>query len=278
MAEATPGAERVLAAGGAMEDPIGELVEKDEWVEATREKLCSISQFMKELNQRITQAANRADHATGAFWKSLYKVKAVHDEAQLLTTMAYIDLNPFAADPCKTPEEGHYTSLEGWLGRDIPRPVQEVRPGYETRCKKQDAKGSADPTARTPTQQNPTPSASHDTDRDQVADIRQPSTMWLLPLDDEWDGKRAAKATTSDLNSKAERQAALPGLTVRVYLNIVDTVARLMRVGTQHSAKKAKPILVQLSLTPDALADAVRAMRNHCSLLIEEVPAGSGAK
>lgn len=48
---------------------VNELVEQDGWVEATREKLCSISQFMKELKQRIAQVANRQDRTTGAFWK-----------------------------------------------------------------------------------------------------------------------------------------------------------------------------------------------------------------
>ena len=37
------------------------------------------------------------------------------DEAQLLTTLAYIDLNPFAAGACKTPEAGEHTSLAARL-------------------------------------------------------------------------------------------------------------------------------------------------------------------
>jgi hypothetical protein len=96
---------------------IGELVEEDGWVEATREKLCSISQFMKELKQRVAQTANRADRVTGAFWEGRYKVTAVHDEAQLLTTMAYIDLNPFSAHVCKRPKRaGIHRCKAGWIG------------------------------------------------------------------------------------------------------------------------------------------------------------------
>ena len=245
----------------ATEYEIGELVEKDQWVDTTRDKLCSISQFMKELKQRIAQTANRVDHATGAFWEGRYKVKAVHDEAQLLTTMAYIDLNPFAANLCKTPEEGRYTSLEGRLDRDKPRPVQEVRPGYESRGKKQDAKVSVDPTVVTPKHQKVTQPAIGAKGRDQTVDVRQPSSTWLLPLDDEVQGKQESAAKRR--NRKVERQAVLPGLTVRLYLNIVDTVARLMRDGKKRLARNARPILERLSLTPDALADAVRAMRDH---------------
>jgi len=65
-------------------------------IAAVREKLMSISQFMKEMKQ--------------------FKCKRVTDEAQLLTTLAYIDLNPFAAGVCETPEAGEHTSLAARLG------------------------------------------------------------------------------------------------------------------------------------------------------------------
>ena len=86
----------------------------------------------------MAQAANRADRVTGAFWEGRYKVTPVLDEKQLLTTMAYIDLNPFSANACKTPEEGQYTSLQGRLDRDQLLAVKEVRPGYETKGKKEE--------------------------------------------------------------------------------------------------------------------------------------------
>jgi len=49
-------------------------------------------------------------------WAGRFKCKRVTDEAQLLTTLAYIDLNPFAAGVCETPEAGEHTSLAARLG------------------------------------------------------------------------------------------------------------------------------------------------------------------
>ena len=65
-------------------------------IAAAREKLMSISQFMKEMKQEVTQWINRMDETVGSVWAGRFKCKRVTDEAQLLTTLAYIDLNPFA--------------------------------------------------------------------------------------------------------------------------------------------------------------------------------------
>jgi hypothetical protein len=93
----------------------------DEWIRrragnaklvaATREKLSSISQFMKELNQSIAQRANREDGRKGHFWARRFKSVALLDEAAILAVGAYVDLNPLRAGVCKSPEEAEFTTL-----------------------------------------------------------------------------------------------------------------------------------------------------------------------
>jgi hypothetical protein len=55
--------------------------------------------------------ANKEDHSTGAFWEGRFRCVSVLDEASLLATAAYIDLNPVAAGIAPTPEESSHTSL-----------------------------------------------------------------------------------------------------------------------------------------------------------------------
>jgi len=98
-----------------IETPEGylETLEADsDWVEATREKLASIPQFMKEFKQVVAQVVNKKVGQTGAFWQGRYKIKAVLDERQLVTTLCYIDLNPFAAGVGDKPEEAGVTSVK----------------------------------------------------------------------------------------------------------------------------------------------------------------------
>ena len=84
-------------------------------IASLREKLMSISQFMKEFKQEVTQAINLLEETIGSVWAGRFKAGRVTDEAQLLTTLVYIDLNPFAAGLCDTPEAGHHTSLAARL-------------------------------------------------------------------------------------------------------------------------------------------------------------------
>ncbi len=87
-------------------------------LESYREKLTSISQFMKELKQETSQRLNKLDDTVGSIWAGRFKCKAVKDEAQLLATMAYIDLNPFAANACRNPKSANHTSLTARIHGD----------------------------------------------------------------------------------------------------------------------------------------------------------------
>ncbi len=85
------------------------------WVAEIRERLGSISWFMRCLKEPLARLVNKADGRTGAFFEGRFKSIAVLDERALLTCMAYIDLNPMAAGVAETPESATNTSLRARL-------------------------------------------------------------------------------------------------------------------------------------------------------------------
>jgi len=81
-------------------------------IESWRQRLYSLSWFMKELNFEIALKANQEDQCKGHFWESRYKCQALLDEKALLAAMAYTDLNPVRANIADTPEQSPHTSIK----------------------------------------------------------------------------------------------------------------------------------------------------------------------
>lgn len=81
-------------------------------IESWRERLMSVSWFMKLLNQYISTQANREDQCSGHFWEGRFKSQALLDEKALAAAMAYVDLNPVRAGITKQPKQANYTSIK----------------------------------------------------------------------------------------------------------------------------------------------------------------------
>jgi REP element-mobilizing transposase RayT len=86
------------------------------WIARARERLQSLSWFMKCLKEPLARMANREDKATGAFFEERFKSIAIVDEEALLAACVYIDLNPVAAGIAQVPEESPHTSVKQRVG------------------------------------------------------------------------------------------------------------------------------------------------------------------
>ena len=81
-------------------------------VQVYRQRLTSLSWFMKCLNEPIARQANQEDGCSGHFWEARFKSQALRTEEALLSCMAYVDLNPVRAGMAETPEGSDYTSIK----------------------------------------------------------------------------------------------------------------------------------------------------------------------
>jgi REP element-mobilizing transposase RayT len=94
------------------EDWVQARLNEDGWVAKARARLQSLSWFMKCLKEPLARMANRQDQTRGAFFEGRFKSVAILDDEALLTTCAYIELNPVAAGIAQLPETSEHTSIK----------------------------------------------------------------------------------------------------------------------------------------------------------------------
>ena len=76
-----------------------------------RERLGSLSWFMRFLNEAIALAANREDCCSGRFWEGRFHCKALTTDDAVLASMSYVDLNPVRAGLADRLQTSEHTAI-----------------------------------------------------------------------------------------------------------------------------------------------------------------------
>jgi hypothetical protein len=203
-----------------------------------RERLSSLSWFMRLLTQPIARRANREDGRSGHFVAKRFDSEPIESEAQLLTCSMYVDLNLIRAGMASTPESSEYTSA-----------YDRIR-GRLRRCRAAGLHATSDPADK-----------ADESDED----------AWLAPiyLDPSSQAYQnpAQAAAGNPLIRQGSRtlfpdrvsdQGFLP-LTEDQYLELLDWTGRQLRADKRGAIPAGlAPILERLDLDPDSWVDTIQ--------------------
>jgi putative transposase len=88
-----------------------ERIYADGLIPSLREKLSSLSEFIREIKVGFARFYNRRHNRRGYFWGDRFKSVIVENGETLINCLAYIDLNPLRAGLVKRPEEYRWNSI-----------------------------------------------------------------------------------------------------------------------------------------------------------------------
>ncbi len=77
-----------------------------------RTRLSDLSWLMKSINEPIARRANAEDEVKGHFWEARFKCQLLQREADFLSAMTYVDLNPVRAKMAQGVSTSKHTSVQ----------------------------------------------------------------------------------------------------------------------------------------------------------------------
>jgi hypothetical protein len=83
----------------------------DGLIPSLRQKLSSLSEFVREIKVGFARYYNKKHNRRGYFWGDRFKSVIVEKGETLINCLAYIDLNPLRADLVARPEDYRWNSL-----------------------------------------------------------------------------------------------------------------------------------------------------------------------
>ncbi|QDV83892.1 hypothetical protein [Stieleria magnilauensis] len=194
-----------------------------------RLRLSDVSWWMRLMNQRVAQRANREDDSSGRFFEDRFKGIPVIDDESVLACAVYVDLNWIRACMAETLELSNHTSAQ--------RRIEAIT--AETQAP------ASDP-ASAPT------SASEPADRRG----RPLADSFLAPVDLN-EATELPGPQPSQCDARCSDKGFLP-ISAAEYLELLDWSARQSAVGKPgRTPDTLPPILIRLGLSPTVWLELV---------------------
>jgi REP element-mobilizing transposase RayT len=223
--------------------------------EGYRERLTSLSWFMRVLNENIAREANREEGVKGRFWEGRFKSQALLDEVAVLSAMAYVDLNPIRAGLARTPEQSDHTSIQARIEALVADDTCEEDSESATL-----SAGSMATTPPAVAVEPPLPVGLADqiTEPQKTVDLVEA----LCPLKETSTFNGLPRAALLPFGAAGQCEQAIP-FAYNEYVELVDTVGRAIRPDKRGAIPLEAPrILVRLGLNTEAfMAHASRMLK-----------------
>jgi hypothetical protein len=202
---------------------------------------------MKCLKEPLARLANQADNCRGTFWEARFKSIAILDDEALLTTLAYVDLNPLAAGVSTTPEDSPHTSVKARIEHCREQGTLEQVVAHGKQDKPQPASARKSRVRTEPKTESVL--------RDACSKAAlEDESFWLVPIAD----VRPQSSAGSGQMVKAQRAGISSCLSLASYLNLLDWSSRLFRSGKARVSPEVAGLLDRLGSSPDLWADRLK--------------------
>ena len=215
-----------------------------------RQRLSSISWFMRFLSEKVAKEANKQDECSGRFWEGRFKAQVLLDDAAILACMQYVDLNPIRAGIAKTLETSQFTSVFDRIA-DLKAASSEVRETSDEETHKRLS-------VPEPKFADGNDVAASDRNKFDAAVEHGTSAGWLAPVGLE-PKRQAVRA------KKTERRASNKGfltLSLSEYLQLLDWTARQIRTDKRGSTPaELEPLFERLEISAELWVDCVKNFR-----------------